>query len=110
MSKASVASEIRESHHNIQAYIFLSQRSTISGLDEVMTSTTSSSVQHLVDGLKKDGFVYMKDVLKGLQADEFARKHFPMTTIEGVNFCKVHTFDDPVSERHRLLSATLLTY
>ena len=78
------------------------QLSTISSLDEFMASATSPNVQGMIEAINRDGFLYLKDPVKGLQVDEFARKGFPITTIEGVDFCKVHTFDDPVRRHHSL--------
>lgn len=44
-----------------------------------------------------DGFLTLKDTTKGSEAEDFARKGFPITSVEGIEFCKAHTFDDPVS-------------
>ena len=62
-----------------------------------MASTTCSDVQQLVETINSDGFISMKDAAKGSEADEFARKGFPIPTVEGIEFCKVHIFDDPLS-------------
>lgn len=62
-----------------------------------MASTTSSSVEQLIQTINADGFFSSIDASKGLEAEEFARKRFPITTVEGIEFCKVHTFGDPVS-------------
>jgi hypothetical protein len=61
-----------------------------------MASATSPSVERLVQHIKTDGFLYLKDAAKGVQAEEFGRKQFPITTNEGIDFCKAHTFHDPV--------------
>jgi len=65
-----------------------------------MTSTASLGVPQLMDTINRDGLIYLKDAAKALQANEFARKGFPITTVEGVNFCKIHTSDDLVSKLH----------
>ncbi|KAL9011679.1 MAG: hypothetical protein Q9173_003495 [Seirophora scorigena] len=60
-----------------------------------MASATPSSVEHLLQAVNTDGFFALKDAAKGLEADEFAKKDFPIATVDGLQFCKVHTFDDP---------------
>lgn len=69
---------------------------SISNLDPAMASATSPSVEQLVQHIKTDGFLFLKDAAKGVQAEEFGRKQFPITTNEGIDFCKAHTFHDPV--------------
>lgn len=73
---------------------------SINSFDKAMASTVSLDVSQLIDVINRDGFIYLKNAAKGLQADEFARKEFLITTVKEVNFCKVHTFDDSVSEFH----------
>lgn len=69
-----------------------------------MASTTAPSVKQMIRDVKEDGFFLLKDAAKGSEAEGFARKQFPITTVEGLEFCKVHTFDDPVSRAYPLFS------
>jgi len=69
---------------------------SISNLDSAMASAAFPSVEQLVQAIKTDGFLCLQDAAKGLQADEFGRKQFPIRTGEGIDFCKAHTFHDPV--------------
>jgi len=68
-----------------------------------MTSTVLLNAQLLKEILNRDGFFYLKDPAKGLQADNFVKKQFLITTVERVDFCKTYTFDGSVSEHHSLL-------
>ena len=76
----------------------------INHVDKSMASTTAPSVEQLIRDMKVDGFFLLKDAAKGSEAEGFARKHFPITTVEGLEFCKVHTFGDPVSRAYPLSS------
>lgn len=67
-----------------------------------MASVTSPGVQQLIQSINVDGFFSLKDPAKGSQAEEFARKQFPITTVEGIEFAKAHTFDDLVSGSYSL--------
>jgi len=69
-----------------------------------MASATSPSVEHLLQTINTDGFFSLKDAAKGSEAEEFARKKFPITTVDGLEFCKFHTFGDPVSRPYPLSS------
>lgn len=62
-----------------------------------MASTTASSVEQLIRDIKMDGFFLFKDAAKGTEAEGSARKNFPITTVEGLEFYKVHILGDPVS-------------
>jgi len=73
-----------------------------------MASTTAPSVEQLIQAIKVDGFFFLKDAARGSEAEGFARKNFPITTIEGLEFCKVHTFGDPVSRAFPLFSPHLI--
>ncbi len=74
----------------------------LSPLDEIMASATSPTVKYLLQTINADEF--MKDAAKGSEAKEFARKEYSITTVDGLQFCKVQTFDDPVSRRYPLSS------
>ena len=69
-----------------------------------MASPTSPDVEHLLQIINANGFFSLKDAAKGSEADKFARKKFPITTIDGLEFCKVHTFADPVSRPYPVSS------
>jgi hypothetical protein len=62
-----------------------------------MASTASLSVEQLLQIISVDGFFSLRDASKGLEAKEFARKEFLITTSNGIEFCKAYTFGDPVS-------------
>lgn len=80
-----------------------SQHFIISDVDKVMTFTVLLNAQLLKEILNRDDFFYLKDPAKSLQADNFVKKQFLITTVERVDFCKTYTFDDSVSEHHSLL-------
>ena len=61
-----------------------------------MAPATSLTIDEMVQAIKTDGFLFLKDAAKGVQAEEFGGKRFPITTNEGIDFCKAHTFRDPV--------------
>lgn len=69
-----------------------------------MASATPSSVEHLLQTVNADGFFALKDAAKGSEAEEFAKKDFPITTVDGLQFCKVHIFNDRVSRLYPLSS------
>ena len=69
---------------------------SISELGPAMASATSPTIDEMVQAIKTDGFLFLKDAAKGVQAEEFGGKRFPITTNEGIDFCKAHTFRDPV--------------
>lgn len=69
-----------------------------------MASATTLSVEHILQTVKIDRFFYLKDAAKGGEAAEFARKDFPIITVDGLQFCKVHTFNNPVSRLYPLSS------
>ena len=62
-----------------------------------MASATLPTVQYLLQNINADGLFILKDATKGSEAEQFAGKNFPITTVDGLEFCKVHTFGDPVS-------------
>ena len=76
--------------------------------DESMASTTAPSVEQLIQAIKVNGFFFSKDAAKGLEAERFVKKDFPITSVEGLEFCNVHTFGDPVN-RTLLSSRSHLT-
>ena len=84
------------------AYTGPEQHLLINHLSQVMTSVTSSGVQQLIQNINVDGFFSLKDPTKGLQAEEFTRKRFPITTIEEIEFVKAHTFNDLVNGSYSL--------
>lgn len=69
---------------------------SVSDLDPAMASATPLTVEDMVQIIKADGFLFLKDAAKGVQAEEFGRKQFPITTSEGLDFCKAHTLRDSV--------------
>lgn len=68
-----------------------------------MASTTSLSIEPLIQKINEDGVFSQKDAAKGSKAEEFAREKFPITTVDELEFGKAHMFGDPVS-RPRPLS------
>jgi len=91
----------RATSQYLSAYTRPEHSTSISPPDEAMTSTTSPSVEQMIQTITADGFFAVKDASKGSEAEEFAREGFPITTVKGIEFCKAHTFDDPVSRKSR---------
>jgi len=90
----------RATSHHLSAFTRQEPPPLANHLDEIMASATSPAVKHLLQTINADGFFSMKDAAKGSEAKEFARKEYPITTVDGLEFCKVHTFGDPVSRRY----------
>ena len=65
---------------------------------EEMTSANLSKAEAWGAAIDTDGFVYLADSAVGLQADEFAKKGWPRTNLDGLKFLKKHTIDDNVSK------------
>ena len=73
-----------------------------------MASTTGPNAEQLIQAIKVDGFFYLKDAAKGSKAEEFARKSFLITTVEGLEFCKTHALGDSVRRVFSFFSSHLI--
>ncbi len=60
------------------------------------------SSDQLIQIIKAKGFFSEEDAPKGSEAEAFKGKGFPITTVDGIEFCKDHTFGDPVRELYTL--------
>ncbi len=60
------------------------------------------SSDQLIQIIKAKGFFSQEDAPKGSEAEAFKGKGFPITTVDGIEFCKGHTFGDPVRELYTL--------
>ena len=77
-------------------------------LDPSYVNQTSISYKHIIarmdspttDQLKKiivhHGFYHQPELVVGKEVDEISERGFPFRTEEGLDFCKVHTFDNEV--------------
>jgi len=63
-----------------------------------MASIESSTIEQLRQAIFDDGFCYQADSTIGKRVDEIAAKGFPFTKEEGLEFCKLSTFDDEASK------------
>lgn len=64
--------------------------------DRAMASAPSPGNEQLIQTIKARGFFSPQDATKGSEAEAFQKKGFPITTVDGIKFCKGHTFGDPV--------------
>lgn len=70
---------------------FLSQFTSHVTILSAYNPTSSASVEHLIQMINEDGFFSQKDAAKGLEAEQFVMKKFPITIVDGLEFCKAHT-------------------
>ena len=59
-----------------------------------MTSASLSSVDEWRAAIDMDGYISLADSGVGLRAEEFAKKGWPRTNLDGLKFLKAHTVDD----------------
>ncbi|KAI9749076.1 MAG: hypothetical protein M4579_007011 [Chaenotheca gracillima] len=62
-----------------------------------MALSASPSVEQMIRDINKDGFCVLKDAAKGQAAQEFETKKTPITTAEGLDFCRAHGFDPRIT-------------
>jgi hypothetical protein len=65
-----------------------------------MASAELFSVEQTRKEILEDGFSYRSDSVIGERVDAIAKRGFPFKTEEGLDFCKLSTIDDEVSECH----------
>ena len=82
---------------------------SLNNIHPAMASAAFPNIEQLVKTIKNDGFIFLEGGGKGLQAMEFQKKQFPITTSEGIDFLEAHTFNDPV-RRFNLISSPHLTF
>ena len=64
----------------------------------MMTSASLSSADEWRAAIDMDGYICLTDSGVGLRAEEFAKKGWPRTNLDGLKFLKAHTLDDAVSK------------
>ena len=73
-----------------------------------MASIESSTTQQLRQAILDHGFCYQTDPVAGRRVNEIAAKGFPFTKEEGLEFCKLSTFDDKASKDASLTWSRLM--
>ena len=63
-----------------------------------MASFGSLSTEQLRRAILDHGFCYQPDPVVGERVTEMQQNGFPFKTVEGLDFCKLSTFDDKVSK------------
>lgn len=63
-----------------------------------MASFESLTTEQLRRTILDHGFCYQTDPVVGERVSEIAEKGFPFKTEEGLDFCKLSTFDDKESK------------
>ena len=63
-----------------------------------MASIESSTIEQLRQAILDHGFCYQADPVIGRRVNEIAAKGFPFKKKDGLEFCKLSTFDDKASE------------
>ena len=63
-----------------------------------MASFDSFTTEQLRQEILDHGFCYQRDAVVGERVNKIAEKGFPFKTEEGLDFCKLNTFDDKASK------------
>lgn len=72
---------------------------------KTMTSVNLSKTEEWRAAIDTDGYICLDDSAVGLRVEEFAKKGWPRTNLEGLKFLKEHTLDDEVMKQFELLQS-----
>lgn len=71
-----------------------------------MDSITSLSAADVRRLFSEDAVLFIEDAVVGERVKEMQQRGFPIESADGLDFCKLNVFDDPVCRKH-LLTQTL---
>ncbi len=83
-------------------YCITSSLSLINHRHKVMTAASLLSSDQLIQIIKAKSFFSQENASKNSEVEAFKEKGFSITTVDGIEFCKDHTFDDPVRKLYTL--------
>ncbi|PGG98887.1 hypothetical protein GX51_06534 [Blastomyces parvus] len=75
-----------------------------------MASSKPLQPEDLVTSIETEGFFSIADAAIGRRVDEFAAKHYPFRTLEGLDFCKTNALDEKVHDPVYLLMTFTESY
>jgi hypothetical protein len=67
-----------------------------------MAKVGPSSTRTPRESILKDGVFCVEDASIGDKVEEIEKKGFPFKTLDGLEFCKLYTFDDKVNSRGKV--------
>ncbi len=83
-------------------YCITSSLSLINHRHKVMTAASLLSSDQLIQIIKAKGFFSQENASKSSKVEAFKEKGFSITTVDDIEFCKDHTFDDSIRKLYTL--------